>query len=373
TIEPLESNTVYTEVKLKDAGSFFERALVEVEDANVEKVELINESTLGITFDFDIREDINVMVSDSENHVGRGGTVLLETIDPTGASEREEEVYDAYSISKSGGGYSYRLTATPEEGYTFKGWYKGNSGWMDDEENPLPAYDRDSLISAETSYSYEVTWGGDVCFCAVFEEGGGIALNKTAAKILVGKTLQLKATPADAGLKWATDEPEIASVSKTGLVTAHYPGTARIQVSAANGASAICTVTVTFRYVYQCEKNGVYRYTTNVKLARELKAAGWTAAKVLRAPGLSKTKVYWVYNKSTKRYRWTTDLAYAKKMKNAGNKAGLAFYSADVKTVPVYELQKGKTYFYTMKKSVAKSMKNSGWTYVGIAWYAQPT
>ena len=197
-------------------------------------------------------------------------------------------------------------------------------------------------------------------------------LNKETAKLLVGKTMQLKATPADAALTWKSGNTKIAAVSKNGLVTAKTPGTTTIQVKTADGATASCKVTVTFRYVYQCEKNGVYRYTTNVKLARELKAAGWTAAKVLRAPGLSKTKVYWVYNKSTKRYRWTMDLAYAKKMKNAGNKAGLAFYSAEIKTVPVYELQKGNTYFYTMKKNVAKSMKQQGWTYVGIAWYAQP-
>ena len=207
-----------------------------------------------------------------------------------------------------------------------------------------------------------------------------VKLNKSSAKILVGKTLQLKTTvyPADAAdseISWKSGNTRVASVSKSGLVTAKAPGKATIRAMTANGLKAYCKVTVNVRYVYQCEKGGVYRYTTNTTTVKELQAAGWLCKKAFRAPGLSSQKVYWVYNKTSKRYRYTTDLAYAKKMKKAGHKVGLAFYQSTARTVPVYEFSKGNKrvyYFYTSSAKVRTQMKNEGWTETGVAWYAQP-
>ena len=207
-----------------------------------------------------------------------------------------------------------------------------------------------------------------------------VNMDTTEAKVLVGKQLQLTATavPADAAdtsLTWASDNEKVASVSQNGLVTAVAPGTATISATASNGVKGSCKVTVTFRYVYQCEKNGVYRYTTNKTTVKKLRDAGWSYKKAFRAPGLSGTKVYWVYDKTTKRYRYTTDKNYAKEMKAAGNKAGFAFYQSESKTVPVYELSKGTTtvtYFYTMSKSVRQQMVSEGWKAVRVAWYATP-
>ena len=63
------------------------------------------------------------------------------------------------------------------------------------------------------------------------------------------------------------------------------------------------------------------------------------------------------------------------RQKKAGNKAGLAFYASDSKSLPVYELCKeGKrpTYFYTMKASEVASMQKAGWKSKGIAFYSEP-
>ena len=158
-------------------------------------------------------------------------------------------------------------------------------------------------------------------------------------------------------------------------MTAKAPGTVTIRAMTANGVKATCKVTVTFRYVYECEKNGYYRYTTNKTIVKELRNQGWSYRKAFRAPGVSDKKVYWIYNKTTKRYRYTTNLTYAKQQKAAGNKAGFAFYQAASKTVPVYELAKGTktvTYYYTMKRATVREMQKQGWRYEGIAWYAQP-
>ena len=202
-----------------------------------------------------------------------------------------------------------------------------------------------------------------------------VSLDKSGVSVLAGMTAQLKATvsPSNTALTWKSGNTKIATVSKTGLVTAKAPGTVTIQVKTANGASASCKVKVTYRSVYQCKKDGVYRYSTNATTVSNLKSEGWTCKKTFRVPGLSKTKVYWVYDKTMDRYRYTTNLSYARKQKEAGNKCGLAFYSDASKTLPVYELRKGTKrvgYFYTSSQAVRDKMVKDGWQYVHVAWYA---
>ena len=208
-----------------------------------------------------------------------------------------------------------------------------------------------------------------------------VTLNKSTAKVQVGRTLQLKAAvspknSADAKITWRSGNTKIATVNQKGLVTALRPGTVSISAVTANGVKSVCKITVSVRYVYECTKKGVYRYTVNTKTVKELATKGWTYRKAFRAPGLSSKKVYWIYNKSTKRYRYTAQKSLAKKMKEAGNKVGLAFYQSKERTVPVYELSKknGKctNYFYTTSSSVRAKMKKAGWKQTGIAWYAQP-
>ncbi len=374
-IENTRYNCCSMILKAREGGSFFKRALVEIENADVGNVELIDAETLGVTFSFVCSEFLNIRICDAAGSIGEGGVVKSFSTDAHG-QQSDDEITTEYSLTKNGENGVITLTAVPADGYEFQGWYGFDPHSEDDYENPGPAYFEDQQISTDPVLTYNVVWGGDVNYCAVFREtGASVKLNKETAKLLVGKTLQLKATPADAALTWKSGNTKIAAVSKNGLVTAKAPGTTTIQVKTADGATASCKVTVTFRYVYQCAKGGVYRYTASTNTVKQLKSEGWSCKKAFRAPGFSKTKVYWVYDKTQKRYRYTTNLSYAKKQKAAGNKAGLAFYSADVKTVPVYELRKGTkrvTYFYTMKKDVVKAKQAEGWTYVHVAWYAQP-
>ena len=201
-----------------------------------------------------------------------------------------------------------------------------------------------------------------------------VTLDKENVSLLVGKTSKLNASGGKGEITWKSSNTKVAAVSKSGVVTAKGIGTATISAQTKNGSKASCKVKVTCSYVYQCEKNGVYRYTAGASSAKKLKNAGWTCKKVFRAPGAGK-KVYQIYDKTTKGYRYTTNLAYAKQMKKKGNTVAFAFYSTTKKTVPVYEMTNGaknETFFYTTSASVRKQMKAEGWSDVTVAWYAEP-
>ena len=75
-----------------------------------------------------------------------------------------------------------------------------------------------------------------------------VNLNSTSLKLYEGDIAQLTATvgPKDATDKtvvWSSDNPAVASVDQTGLVTSHSAGTAKV-TAAAGGKSGTCTVTV---------------------------------------------------------------------------------------------------------------------------------
>ena len=96
--------------------------------------------------------------------------------------------------------------------------------------------------------------GGKTYKCKVTVKQGvkKIKLNKKTAKLKPGDSLKLKATvtPANAAnkkVKWESDNPDVATVSKKGVVKAVAGGTAVITATAADGSgkTAKCTVTVT--------------------------------------------------------------------------------------------------------------------------------
>jgi hypothetical protein len=83
-----------------------------------------------------------------------------------------------------------------------------------------------------------------------------ISLNKTADTLTAGETATLSATitPSNAtnqSIIWASDNPAIATVDESGIVTAIAPGTAHITAATTDGSnlSATCTVTVEPAYV----------------------------------------------------------------------------------------------------------------------------
>ena len=129
-------------------------------------------------------------------------------------------------------------------------------------------------------------------------------------------------------------------------------------------------------FVYECERKGLFRYTADPDIAKKLAKQGWNCRKTFRAAGKSDQPVYWICSAKTGLRRYTLSRAKAKAAVKAGKTAGLAFYGSSVKEVPVYELYRSgsqPSYFYTTSKSAARAKKKAGWTYKGIAWYAERT
>lgn len=75
-----------------------------------------------------------------------------------------------------------------------------------------------------------------------------LTLDRTSAGMKVGNSLQLDATiepsnATDQKIIWTSSDPDIASVTYSGLVTAHKAGTVTITASC-GGQSATCFITV---------------------------------------------------------------------------------------------------------------------------------
>lgn len=102
-------------------------------------------------------------------------------------------------------------------------------------------------VPAFTYYKY---WSAPVWedFEKILAEKGEILLNKTAATMVVGETLQLTATvfPSEAtdDISWYSDGENIAQVSQTGLVTAISKGHANIIVYCGGEYGSICEIEV---------------------------------------------------------------------------------------------------------------------------------
>ena len=276
--------------------------------------------------------------------------------------------------------FSFQLTAEvlPENAKDRSvAWTSGDASVAVVDENGIV-----TGVSAGKTAIHAKTTNGLEAVCAVTvkdSEADAILLNYTSKALNVGLTVQLQTyvfpeDAVDAAVTWESSNPQVAAVSKDGLVKAVRCGSCEITARTKSGLEASCKIKVKQKYVYQAEKNGVYRYSVSLNTMKQLEEEGWTYKKVFRAAGASTKKVYWIYNKSTKRYQYTTNRTLAKKARESGHKAGFAFYASDKKTVPVYELCKeGKqpTFFYTMKAAEAKKMMKEGWTYEKIAFYGE--
>ena len=75
------------------------------------------------------------------------------------------------------------------------------------------------------------------------EAAGSIKLNKKKATIYTGDTLQLKLNGTKKTVKWSTSDKKVATVSKTGLVTAKKAGKAKITAKLGS-KKYTCTLTV---------------------------------------------------------------------------------------------------------------------------------
>lgn len=130
------------------------------------------------------------------------------------------------------------------------------------DSDPFPGTNRVTTINNETTPNLK-TWTGrnnTLGLRNITEQGGKITFETYDVNVLteivlaenavigVGTTLQLvtQLVPETAisTFTWTSDNQSVATVNSSGLVTGVAEGTARITVTAANGVSATCIVTV---------------------------------------------------------------------------------------------------------------------------------
>ena len=91
------------------------------------------------------------------------------------------------------------------------------------------------------------------CRVRVAPIASSVSLNKTEASLKTGNTVSLTATVKTTegttygDVEWVSENTKVATVSSSGVVTAKYPGTAKIKAITLDGTekSAVCVVTVT--------------------------------------------------------------------------------------------------------------------------------
>ncbi|MCR5793717.1 MAG: Ig-like domain-containing protein [Solobacterium sp.] len=134
-------------------------------------------------------------------------------------------------------GQQIELTAEADEGYVFAGW-TADDGSFDDASSASAIYyvpENDAVVTAGFIRQEEIT---------------ELTLSETEAAIRLGKSLTLRAMASDelswALLDWSTSDESVASVSRTGKVTAVKEGTAVITAALKSNpdVSASCTITV---------------------------------------------------------------------------------------------------------------------------------
>lgn len=276
-----------------------------------------------------------------------------------------------WNIVKLGGRY-YNADATWDINYKEdEDWH-----WFLRCDKNFPDHIRNELFEAE---EFRKAYPISTADYAPGVTAKSVRLNKTSVSTNVGLTVQLKATvsPANASnaeVTWKSSNTNVAKVGKNGLVTAVRAGTCKITAQVSSKVKAVCTVTVKEKYAYRLVKSGVYRLLTDGSAVLELGEKGWKYSKAFRVPGKSSKKVWQIYYKKTKSYRYTAVKSVASAAKKAGNTVTAAFYASEKTSVPVYEVYKSGTkpaYYYTTSKTTVKSKKKEGWTYKGIAWYAE--
>ena len=185
-----------------------------------------------------------------------GGASVAKTITVTAAEEPKDTVtsitLNKYSLTLYVGEMGEQLAATilPEGSTASVVWQSSNPN--------VATVTEKGLVQAVTPGTSVITAtaGGRHVSCIVSVLAArvrvtGVSFGETKHEIPMGGTAKLTATiaPADATVKtlvWTSDESGIASVSRTGIVTAVSVGTTKIHATSVDGNhSAEITVTVT--------------------------------------------------------------------------------------------------------------------------------
>ncbi|MCR5636459.1 MAG: hypothetical protein K6F76_04700 [Clostridiales bacterium] len=179
-----ESGTRYyatAELKAYDGYCFNEKTEVNVENANISEYSITtseDESVMVITFWFEAESNQHVTsyfavwMCDVEHTPNKGGSVTIEYVAPDGSIPAESGTNWTSSTNQTVPfGTLVTLSAKPDEGYRFKGWYQANIDRADAND---PYYLEESLISKAKIYSFTDNPIGEnkaPYICAVFEEG----------------------------------------------------------------------------------------------------------------------------------------------------------------------------------------------------------
>ncbi len=169
------------ELKARDGFCFNEKTEVNVENANVSEYSITTseeESVMVITFWFEAESNqpdtsyFAVWMCDVDHTPNEGGSVTIEYVAPDGSIPAESGTNWTSSTNQIvPAGTFVTLTACPDEGYRFKGWYQAN---IDRAGANDPYYFEETLISNAKIYSFTDNPIGEnkaPYICAVFEEG----------------------------------------------------------------------------------------------------------------------------------------------------------------------------------------------------------
>ena len=166
--------------------------------------------------------------------------------------------YDAFSAKANGKAFqAYDLSLLPS-GTTASSPFTLTIGQPDSYSSSAKLYDANGAIATDYNsdcFTATLSALGPVALIDVNEATGdtavtSVTLNRSALSLKVGQTGKLSATvlpdsAADKSITWSSSKTDVASVSRSGTVTAKKAGTAVITATAVNGKNASCTVTVT--------------------------------------------------------------------------------------------------------------------------------
>ena len=169
-------------------------------------------------------------------------------------AETSNGVYDTCQIEVSGVLMNYELSTGSVTKMSATVLPSGTTAvWTSDNESVATVAQDGTVTAVAPGYAVITATGGSVlhqCGVAVYDQAvTSVALNRTSVDLVVNDTAELTAYvfPDDAVNKdvtWTSDDPDVVTVSDSGVVTAVGKGSTTITAKS-GGQSASCSVEVT--------------------------------------------------------------------------------------------------------------------------------